>query len=132
IGGSTASVRTVARRFSARGIAREKLLTSMSELSFEELCARLDAINGAGRDLAAGAAAWRDLHRAELARLCRPRYVDGLDGALLRWGREESGLSLAEVAQAVGVVTTTVACWEAGTASPTLDQLQVLCDLYRV
>lgn len=104
----------------------------MSELSFEELCDRLDAINGAGNDLVSSARDWLALQRAELARLRRPRYVAGLDGALLRWGREESGLSLAEVAQAVGVVTSTVACWEAGTASPTLDQLQVLCDLYRV
>lgn len=51
--------------------------------------------------------------------------------AVLRWARERSGFGLPEAAKAVGRPPNAVAEWEAGSASPTWNQLETLARLFR-
>jgi Zn-dependent peptidase ImmA (M78 family) len=52
--------------------------------------------------------------------------VAGLNPALLVWARERAGLTVAQVADAVGKGSEVVASWEAGTSAPTYIQLEKL------
>lgn len=48
--------------------------------------------------------------------------------AVLRWAREDAGLSVDDVARRAGVKQATVTAWEAGDAHPTLAQLRGVAD----
>ncbi len=45
---------------------------------------------------------------------------------LLRWVREDAGLSIEDVARKTGTKETTVRRWEDGVAKPTIRQLRLL------
>jgi len=51
--------------------------------------------------------------------------------AVLRWAREDAGLTTDDVARVTGVKPDVAREWEAGTAKPTLSQLRALADALR-
>lgn len=57
--------------------------------------------------------------------------MTAINPAMLRWARESASLSLADASRAVGVTEPRLAEMEAGTASPTRRQLNVMAAKYR-
>ena len=58
--------------------------------------------------------------------------ISGVSSAVLSWARERAGLSIDEVAQALGKPADSIREWEAGTSAPTYAQLEKLAySLYR-
>jgi len=61
-----------------------------------------------------------------------PRTPDApVTPAVLRWAREDAGLTTADVARFAGVKPAVADAWEAGAAKPTLSQLRHLADAMR-
>lgn len=54
-----------------------------------------------------------------------------VEGAVLRWAREDAGLTVAEAAKRIGVTSSKVDYWEEDVEDPTINQLRAAADLYR-
>ena len=62
---------------------------------------------------------------------CMATRATGLNSSVLTWAREELGLSLADVAEAIGRPAHVITAWEAGEEHPTWNQLESLAKLFR-
>ena len=58
-------------------------------------------------------------------------YIQGINPDIIKWARERSGYTLAEVAKSVNKDVETISNWESGEGAPTYAQLEKLADKFK-
>ena len=58
-------------------------------------------------------------------------YMKGINPTIIKWARERSGYTLAEVAKYVHKDVETISNWESGEGAPTYAQLEKLADKFK-